>query len=101
MTRPIGSAAELEHRRRRAVDLLEQGESPSTIARILGIHETSLHRWRRMARNGAGLDAKPHPGRKPLLSAEQWAQVQRLLLQGAKYHGWPNDLWTADRAAAL
>jgi transposase len=101
MTRPIGTATELERRRRRAVDLLEQGESPSTIARILGVHETSVHRWRRMTRQGPGLDAKPHPGRKPFLSAEQWVQVQHLLLQGAKQHGWPNDLWTAARAAAL
>src|SRR4051794_18914195 len=101
MTRPIGSAAELERRRRRAVELLEQGESPSTIARILGVHETSVHRWRRMAGKGPGLDAKPHPGRKPLLCPEQWAEVQRLLLQGARHHGWPNDLWTADRATAL
>jgi len=101
MTRPNGTAAELERRRRRAVELLEQGESPTTIARILGVHETSVHRWRRMARKGPGLDAKPHPGRKPLLCAEQWVEVQRLLLQGAKAHGWPNDLWTAERAAAL
>lgn len=101
MTRPIGTASELERRRRRAVELLEQGESPSTIARILGVHETSVHRWRRMARQGPGLDAKPHPGRKPLLSPEQWVEVQRLLLQGAKHHGWPNDLWTADRVTAL
>jgi transposase len=101
MTRPIGTAAELERRRRRAVELLEQGESPSAIARILGVHETSVHRWRRLAHNGPGLAAKPHPGRKPLLSDQQWLQVQRLLLQGAKDHGWPNDLWTADRVTAL
>jgi transposase len=101
MTRPIGTATELERRRRRAVELLDQGESPSLIARILGVHETSVHRWRRLARQGRGLDAKPHPGRKPFLSDAQWAQVQHLLLQGAKQHGWPNDLWTAARVAAL
>src|SRR3954471_23821914 len=101
MTRPIGTAAELERRRRRAVELLDRGESPSTIARILGVHDTSVHRWRRMARQGPGLDARPHPGPRPLLSTEQWVEVQRLLLQGAKQHGWPNDLWTADRVAAL
>jgi transposase len=83
------------------VELLDQGESPSLIARILGVHETSVHRWRRLARQGRGLDAKPHPGRKPFLSDAQWAQVQHLLLQGAKQHGWPNDLWTAARVAAL
>jgi transposase len=101
MTRPIGTPAELERRRRRAVELLEQGESPSTIARVLGVHETSVHRWRRMARQEPGLNALPHPGPTPVLSTAQWVQVQLLLLQGAKDHGWPNDLWTADRVAAL
>src|SRR3712207_1246737 len=101
MTRPIGTAAELERRRRRAVELLEQGESPSTIARILGVHETSVHRWRRQARNGSGLQAKPHPGPKPRLGREQWAQLEQLPLQGAKHHGWHNDLWTAARVATL
>jgi transposase len=101
MTRPIGTAAELERRRRRAVELLEQGESPTTIARILGVHETSVHRWRRHARSGPGLGAKPHPGPKPRLSAGQGAEVERLLLQGAQHHGWPNDLWTAARVTAL
>lgn len=101
MTRPIGTAAELERRRRRAVELLDQGESPTTIARILGVHETSVHRWRRMARNGPGLAARPQPGPTPLLSTENWVQLQQLLLQGARQHGWPNDLWTAARVAAL
>jgi transposase len=101
MTRPSGTAIELERRRRRAVELLEQGESACTIGRILGVHETSVHRWRRMARHGQGLDAKPHPGRKPFLSDQQWAEVQELLLQGATQHGWPNDLWTAARVAAV
>ena len=101
MTRPIGTAAELERRRRRAVELLDQGESPSTLARILGVHETSVHRWRRHARNGPGLDAKPHPGAKPRLSTQQWAEVEQLLLRGAQHHGWANDLWTAARVATL
>jgi transposase len=101
MTRPIGTAAELERQRRRAVELLQQGESPSTLARILGVHETSVYRWRRLAEHGSGLQAKPHPGPKPRLSTEQWAQVEQLLLLGAKHHGWHNDLWTAARAAAL
>jgi transposase len=101
MTRPIGTAAELERRRRRAVELLEGGESPSLVARILGVHETSVHRWRRLAHSQAGLNAKPHPGPTPRLSDEQLAHLEQLLLQGAKHHGWPNELWTADRVAAV
>ena len=101
MTRPIGKAAELERRRRRAVELVEAGESPSTVARILGVHETSVHRWRRLARLQGNLDAKPHKGPTPRLSDTQLAHLEQLLLQGAKHHGWPNQLWTADRVAAV
>jgi transposase len=99
--RPKGTAAELERRRRRAVELVEQGESPTTIARILGVQPESIHRWRRMARITHGLDAKPTPGRPRQLSDYHLRQLERLLLQGAKKHGWHNDLWTADRVARL
>jgi transposase len=101
MTRPIGTAAELERRRRRAVQLVEGGESPSTVARILGVHETSIHRWRRLARGQPGLAAKPHPGPTPRLTDPQLHHLETLLLLGAKYHGWRNDLWTAERVAQL
>jgi transposase len=99
--RPKGTATELERRRRRAVELVEQGESPSVVARILGVRTTSLHRWRRMARMPHGLDAKPVPGPTPGLSDYHLRKLERFLLQGAHKHGWPNQLWTADRVARL
>lgn len=100
MTRPRGTPEELERRRRRAVDLLAQGESPSVIARILGVDETSVHRWRRLAA-GPGLDARPNRGRVPRLTDEQVSSLVSLLRQGAQAHGWPNDLWTCARVAGL
>ena len=99
--RPKGTAAELERRRRRAVELVDQGESPTTVARILGVRTTSVHRWRRLARRPHGLDARPVPGPTPGLSDYHLQKLERLLLQGAKKHGWPNELWTADRVARL
>ena len=101
MSRPFGTAAELERRRRRAVELMDQGESPTTIARILGTDRSSLYRWRQAARTAAGLAAKPQPGPTPRLSDEQLLQLERLLQRGAKAHGWPNQLWTAARVAVL
>src|SRR5258708_32360018 len=99
--RPKGTSAELERRRRRAVELVEGGEPPSVVARILDVHATSIHSWRRLARSGQGLQAKPLTGRAPLLSDDQLVQLEALLLKGAKAHGWTNELWTADRAAGL
>ncbi len=100
--RPIGTAAELQRRRTRAVELLKQGESPTTVARILGVGRTSLYRWKKMAQaSPEGLLAKPHPGPKVRLSAEQLQKLEALLLQGAKAHGWLNLLWTASRVAEM
>jgi transposase len=100
--RPSGTAAELERRRRRAVELLDQGEPPQAVARILGVARSSLWRWRRLAQAGPdALAAKPHPGRPPLLTDAQLADLEALLEKGAPAHGWPTDLWTASRVAQL
>src|SRR5215210_7074282 len=99
--RTKGTAAELERRRRRAVELLEQGERPALVARILGVRRTSLHRWRRMARKANGLSAKPAPGAKRRLTDTQLGELEQLLSKGAPAHGFPNELWTAARVALL
>ena len=99
--RSKGTAAELERRRCRAVQLVEQGESPAVVARIMGVTRSSLHRWRRMARQGQGLAAKPAPGAKRRLSDRQLRALEGLLDQGAPAHGFPNELWTAARVAQV
>ena len=99
--RPKGSAAELERRRRRAVALMAQGESPTVIARILGVARGSLYRWRAQAQQPQGLAAKPHPGPAPRIKPEQEKQLVALLRQGATAHGWSNDLWAAARVTEL
>jgi transposase-like protein len=63
---------------------MKQGESPTVIARTFGVCRTSLYRWRAMVRSSReGLAAKPHPGPKLRLTAEQLRELERLLLQGA------------------
>lgn len=99
--RPIGTAAELERRRRRAVQLLDAGESPTLVARILGVTTNSLHRWRRLARQPDGLTAEPARGPKPRLNAQQLIALEALLVEGAVAHGWANHLWTGKRVAVL
>src|SRR3954453_12303097 len=101
MSRPIGTAEELERRRGRAVALVERGESRATVARILGVHPKSLARWLRLAKQPDGLDSRPQTGHSPRLSGEQLARLEALLRQGAKHHGWHNELWTAPRVARL
>jgi transposase len=81
---------------------MNKGESPTVIARILGVCRTSLYRRKKMAQAAPeGLTAKPHPGPKPRLTAEQLGELEVLLLQGATKHGWPNALWSAGRVAEM
>src|SRR2546428_223638 len=99
--RPEGTASELERRRRRAVALVESGESPSVVARILGVTRSSLRRWRRLARQPNGLAAKPACGPQSRLTKQQLVALEALLNDGAVAHGWPNHLWTCKRVAVL
>ena len=54
-----------------------------------------------MARRPNGLTAKPVSGAKSRLTESQLSDLERLLRQGAKAHGYPNQLWTASRVARL
>ena len=102
MSRPIGTPLELERRRRHAVELLRQGESPTQVAHFVGVDRSSLYRWRQRAEQGPqALAARPHPHRRPLLSDAQVTKLETLLAQGAAAHGWPNELWTTQRVADL
>lgn len=99
--KPSPLALELERRRRHAVSLIHQGESPTTVARMLGVHRVTLYKWLRQEQQPGGLAAKTHHSQPPRLSDAQLQQLEQLLLQGAKTHGWPNDLWTCRRIADL
>jgi transposase len=98
----LGTSVELERRRRRALELLNQGKRQVDVADFLGVNRTSVYRWQRQAKLGPDtLAAKPHPHRPPSLTTAQLQELERLLAQGAPAHGWSNQLWTTDRVAAL
>src|SRR5512143_3092903 len=100
--RPIGTAEELERRRRRAAQLVNEGEHPADVARFLGCGRPSVYTWLKLQREAPHeLAPKPHPGRTPGLRAEQLGRLEELLLEGAKAHGWRTELWTADRVTEV
>jgi transposase len=100
--RPVGTAQELQRRRLRAVELVQEGESPDDVAHFLGCGRSSVYTWVQLARQAPEkLAARPHAGPKPRLSTEQLRELETLLRQGARAHGWRTELWTARRAAEL
>lgn len=101
MSRPTGTADELERRRERAVQAVADGESRKTVAKVLGVHYKTVARWIREARKPGGVAAKTPYHPEPGLSDADLRTLEALLLKGAKAHGWYNELWTAARVARL
>src|ERR1700754_709404 len=101
MSRPLGTAEELERRRKQAVQAVGSGESRTTVANVLGVHYKTVARWVREARQPGGVGARPRYAATPGLSDVDLRKLARLLAKGAKSHGWHNQLWTAARVARL
>ena len=91
----------MELRRRQAVQAVQAGDKVKDVARIIGVKPRSIYRWLKLAETPDGLVAKPHPGPATRLSLHQQQELEQLLLQGAKAHGWSNELWTTQRIADL
>ncbi len=85
----------------RATEAVLAGESPEAVARVYGVDRSSVYRWLRLAKKTDGLVAVPHYGPSPRLSPMQFERLEKLLVQGAKAHGWATDLWTCARVAEL
>ncbi|UPM44850.1 helix-turn-helix domain-containing protein [Halocatena salina] len=82
MTRPTGTKAELEARRRRAVDLLELGHGVREVAEVVGVHPGSGSRWNVAYEEEGeeGLAAAPRTnGRKPKLAEEHYPTLEERL----------------------
>ena len=101
--RPRGSPSDLEQRRVRAMELLEQGHAPVEVARIVGVDRRSVRRWKAAYRERGheGVQARPAPGAPAKLSTEQKADLEMALLLGAQDAGFATDLWTCPRVAEL
>lgn len=93
----------LERKRFKAVELNQGGMSNPDIAKALEVSVRSVQDWIRIAtaKGVEALRAKVHPGRKPKLTAKQFAKVRSLVLKGATANGFTTELWTGPRVAQL
>jgi len=101
--RTPGSAAELEARRRRAAEYFQAGKSLRTVAGLLGVHLSSVKRWKKAWKSGGveALAAKPHPGGTSKLSKQQKQELVEILVAGPLAAGYRTDLWTCSRVAEV
>lgn len=67
--------------RKRAVQSVQNGESPEVVARAIGIHRGTIYGWLALYRNGGwdALDAAKRGGRPPKLNAKALAWLYRTI----------------------
>jgi transposase len=101
--RPHGSPKELEHRRVRAISLLQEGYQPVDVATMLGVDRRSVRRWKAAhhKKGEQGIRAKQASGRPSKLDPKDLQRLEKVLLKGSKKAGFPTDLWTCPRVAQL
>src|SRR6266704_6304777 len=101
--RPLGTALQLEKRRRQAIRLLKAGKNLSAVARALSSSVSSVFRWQRdyKRRGLEGLSPRPTPGRPARLSGSQKRRLVAVLVKGPKSSGYRTDLWTLKRIAEV
>ena len=90
-----------EFKRRRAVQLMQEGDRPSVIAHVLGVSACSVYNWHKKFLTCGSLKSKLPSGRPRKLSTEQIETLRELLTKGAVANGWHNELWTSARVAEV
>jgi transposase len=92
-----------EARRLRAAELFAQGRSQAQVAHELGVSRESARRRHHAFKAGGAqaLRSRGPTGPAPAVADEQLPAIQQALLQGAKAHGFDNDLWTLDRITGV
>lgn len=97
--RPVGRPEELEKRRVRAINLLQQGLQPVEVARQLGVDRRTVRSWKAAFRKRglAGIKSRPTPGRPIRLTRSQMQSLRGALMRGPRRCGFTTDLWTCSR----
>ncbi len=106
MGNPIGvkrDFKQLEKRRMKAAELLEQGVNQAEIARRVGVHRQSVSRWaKQLSKSGkASLRYPGRAGAKPKLGPRDLRRIEDGLKKGPEAFGYRTGLWTCDRVADL
>jgi transposase len=92
-----------ETRRKRAVELKQQGWKQGEIAEAFDVSAAAVSQWLAAARahGTEAWRAKPRPTGPLKLTAEQWRLIPELLSHGAEAYGFRGEFWTCARVAAV
>src|SRR5262249_36990757 len=95
--------ATLEAMRERAVQSVQDGESPEIVARALGINRSTMYSWLAQYRRGGwgALKAKPLFGRPPKLDGKKLAWIYRVVTKSPLQMKFEFALWTREMVALV
>lgn len=101
--RPHGTQEQLEGRRRRALQWLDEGADPPDVAHKVGCAVSSVYYWNelRKTKGEHALKPKPVPGRPGRLTGRQKQSLVRTRVEGPLKSGYSTDLWTLGRVAQV
>jgi transposase len=91
-----------EARRKRAVELRQQGWKQKDIAEAFAVSAAAVSQWLAKAREDgvAAWRAKPRPKGPIKLTEAQLRSIPELLSHGAEAYGFRGEMWTCARVAA-
>jgi transposase len=95
--------ATLEAMRERAVQSVQDGESPEMVARALGINRSTIYSWLAQYRRGGwgALKAKPLFGRPPKLDGNKLKWIYSVVTQSPLQMKFEYALWTREMVAVV
>jgi len=94
----------LEELRKRAVRMVQKGESPEVVGKTLGLNRTTIYDWLAAFRRGGwdALKAKPVPGRPPQLTDKQVKWIyDAVTLKNPMQFKFEFALWTREMIATV
>ena len=99
--RPAGTYIQLQARRKRAMDLLASGQSPTNVAKVVGAERRTIYRWMSDQVKPRSKWPSLPVGRPCRLNALPLRRLERALKRGTFEQGYAGDYWTLDRIAHL
>jgi transposase len=93
----------LRARRMQAAAMFDRGKRQVDVVAELGVSAQTVSRWHRVwqEQGRAGLAGAGRAGRRRKLADVQLAEVEAALLAGPRANGFPTEMWTLARVAAV
>ena len=94
---------QMEHRRLMAGEDLSIGMKHADVARKYGVNRSNVSRWAKILKKEGegGLQMRKAKGAEPKLNLKQRESLVKILVAGAKNHGFKTDLWTGKRVCKV